>query len=109
MRRRRAGRGEVRKVLLAGHDLAGFLDPILAERALQPAHDRTFHAQSGIAPVILVLPMPGPLLCQTKSADVADTAVDDHLLAVIAVVEAAEVGEGKAVEPDQLYAGVEHQ
>ena len=69
----------MRKVLLAGHDLAGLLDPVLAERPLQPVDDRTFDAQAGVAPVILVLPVTGPLLGQAESADVADAAVDDRL------------------------------
>src|SRR4051794_36468046 len=103
MRLRRTRDRQVREVLFAGHDLAGLLDPVLAERALQPGDDRTFDAQPGIAPVILVLPMPRPLLGQTKSADIADAAVDDRFLAMIAVVEAAEVRERGSVETDELH------
>src|SRR3954452_17945379 len=104
MRLRRAGGAEVRKVLLAGHDLAGLFDPVFAERSLQPIDDRTFDAQPGIAPVILVLRMPRPLLGQTKSADVADAAVDDRFLPMIAIVEAAEIRERRPMKPNQLHA-----
>src|SRR5205085_30046 len=106
---RRACGSEMRKVLFAGHDLAGFLDPVFAERSLQSIDDRTFDAQTGIAPVVLVLRMSRPLLGQSKSADVADAAVDDRFLAMVAVVESPEVGEGGAMEADQLHARVEHQ
>src|SRR3954468_15962390 len=103
MRLRRTRDRQMREVLFAGHDLAGLLDPVFAERSLQPIDDRTFDAQPGIAPVILVLPMPCPLLGQTEAADVADAAVDDRFLAMIAVVETSEVGEGWAVESDELH------
>src|SRR3954447_4104161 len=104
MRLRRTGRGKMRKVLLARHDLAGLLDPVLAERSLQPVDDRTFDAQAGIAPVILVLRVPRPLLGQAESADVADAAVDDRFLSMIAVVEPPEVGKGRPMKPNQLHA-----
>src|SRR3954464_12546657 len=108
MRLRRTGRGKMRKILLASHDLAGLLDPVLAERALQPVNDRTFDAQAGVAPVILVLRVPRPLLGQTKSADVADAAVDDRFLSMIAIVEAAEVRERRSMKTNQLHTRVEH-
>src|SRR4051794_10433515 len=109
MRLRRTCDEQMRKVLFAGHDLAGLLDPVFAEGSLQPVDDRTFDAQAGVAPVILILPMPRPLLGQTKSTDVADAAVDDRFLAMIAVVETSEVGERGAVETDELHTRVEHQ
>src|SRR3954447_14021967 len=109
MRLRRSDYGKMRKILLARHDLAGLLDPVLAERALQPVHDRTFDAQPGIAPVILVLRMPGPLLGQTKSADVADAAVDDRFLAMVAIIEPSKIRERGPMKAHQLHAGIEHQ
>src|SRR3954452_12360244 len=106
---RRARGAEGRKVLLAGHDLARLLDPVLAERSLHPVDDRPLHTQAGIAPVVLVLPAPRPLLGESIAADVADAAVDDRFLAMIAVVEPAEVGERRRMESDQANAGIEHQ
>src|SRR4051794_732787 len=109
MRLRRTCDRQMRKVLFAGHDLAGLLDPVLAERALQPVDDRTFDAHPGIAPVILILPMPRPLLGQTEAADVGDAAVDDRFLAMIAVVETSEVRERRSMKTNQLHTRVEHQ
>src|SRR4051812_35790069 len=98
MRLRRSDCGKMRKILLSGHDLAGLFDPVLTERSLQPIDDRPLDAQPGIAPVIFVLRMARPLLGQTKSADVADAAVDDRFLTMIAIVEPPEVRERGAVE-----------
>src|SRR3954452_6576772 len=104
---RRACWLEMRKVLLAGDDLAGLLDPILAEGRLHPVDDRPLDAQTGVAPVILVLPMPGPLLGESISADVAGTAVDDGLFAMVAIIEPAEVRKSRQMESHEVNAGVE--
>src|SRR5438874_7110983 len=105
MRRRRAGRRKVREVLVARRDLAGLLDPVLADRPLQSVDDRPFEPQPGVAPMLSVLPVAGPLLGESVAADVADAPVDDHLLAMIAIVEASPVSEGRLVILDELHAG----
>src|SRR5207244_7160629 len=108
MRRRRAGRRKVREVFVARRDLARLLDPVLAERALQAVDDRPFEPQAGVAPMLSVLSVPGPLLGESVAADVADTPVDDCFLAMIAIVEASPISEGRLVILDQLHAGAGH-
>ena len=81
-----------------------------AERA--PAAGSTIGPSTrsaGVAPVILVLRVAGPLLGEAVAADVADAAVDDRYLAVVAIVHAPEVGEGERVEANEADAGIEHQ
>src|SRR6266699_3283281 len=49
---------QMRKISLAGRNLAGLLDPIFAERSLQPIDDRTNDAQTGVAPVMAIVHAP---------------------------------------------------
>src|SRR6266550_1459203 len=109
MRLRRSGRAEVREVALSRGNLAGLLDPVLAERALQAIDNWSDDAQAGVAPVILVLRMARPLLGQSEAADVADAAVDDRDLAMIAVVQPAEVADAQRVEFADHDSSVVHQ
>jgi hypothetical protein len=99
---------EVGQVPRADEDVAGGLQPVLGERALQPAHDRPADAHVGVAPVIGVLRVPGPLVGDADAADEAGAAVDDAELAMCAVVQAADrVGLGRA-EDREVRARVAH-
>src|ERR1051325_2322159 len=100
--------GRRREVLQPGRDLARLLDPVLAECRLHAADDGPLDAPAGVAPVVFSLAFPGPFLGDAEAADVADAAVDDHLLAVIAVVEAPDVAEAEGMKRAHLYAGGEH-
>src|ERR1043165_6552842 len=98
MRGRRSGRGCLRKIFFARRRyFACLFDPVLAERALHVIDDRSFDAKAGIAPVLFVLRLSGPLLRDAVAADVADAAVDDHQLAMVAIVEAPDVREVELV------------
>src|SRR5437660_4289296 len=109
MRLRRSGRAEMREVALARGNLPGLLDPVLAERALQAIDDGSDDAQAGVAPVILVLRVTGPLLGQSEATDVADAAVDDRDLAMIAVVQPAQVANAQRMELADHDSRVFHQ
>ena len=78
---------ELGRVAVADQHLAGRLEPVLGERAEQPAHDRAAHAHVGVAPVVGVLGVAGPLLRDPDAAGQPDAAVGDEDLAVRAVGE----------------------
>ena len=99
---------ELGQVVLADERVAGRLEPVLGERALQAADDRAAHADVRVAPVLGVLGVAGPLLGDADAADHPDPAVDDQQLAVRAVVQPPQrVGLGRA-EARDAHAGVAH-
>src|SRR5205814_7755671 len=71
--------------------------------------DRSLNAQSAVAPMFLVLRVAGPLTRDPETADVADVAVDDRHLAVIAIVETPEVAERERMKEHEMHAGFFHQ
>src|SRR6266545_4223445 len=109
MRGRRSYRRELRKILLSRRHFAAGLDPVVAERPLKAIDDRPLDAQAGVAPVVLVLGAAGPLVGDAVAADVADASVDDHLLAMIAIVQSTEVLEAQGVKTLHDDAGVGHE
>src|SRR3954447_19010597 len=104
----RSCRRNDREVLLPCRNLPRLLDPVLAERALHAADDRSADAHRDVAPVVLVLRVSGPLLCDAEAADVADVSIDDDELAVIAIVHPSEVADAEGMELADLHAGVAH-
>src|SRR6185369_5854589 len=104
----RAGAGKRREVLLPCRNLTRLLDPVLAERALHAIDDRAGDADADVAPVILVLRVPGPFFGDAEAAEVTDASVDDDDLAVIAVVQSSKVADAQRMELAHLHAGVAH-
>src|SRR5437867_6437890 len=92
----------MREVAFARRNLARLFDPVFAERTLQPIHCRADDAKTGVAPVVQVLRMSGPLVGESKAADVSDAAIDDHDLAVIAIVQTPQVAEAEGMEHAHL-------
>ena len=82
-------RVELRQVVLARQHLAGALEPVLGERALEPADDRTADAYVRVAPVVRVLGIAGPFPGDADAAGQPDLAVGDEDPAVGAVRRAA--------------------
>src|SRR2546427_467153 len=109
MRRRRADGASVGKVLLARRDLTCLLDPVLAERRLQAIDNRAAHSQSGVAKMLAILRMAGPLAGDAESADEADAPVDDGDLAMIAIVQSSQIAEANGMKLADLHAGAFHQ
>ena len=70
----------------SSQDRAGRLHPVLQEPAVETAHRRPLHAQVGVAPVVPVLAVAGPLLRDAHPAGEADASVHDQDLAVRPVV-----------------------
>ena len=98
---------EVGQVAVAGQHVAGALEPVLGERTLEAAHDRAADAHVGVAPVVGVLGVAGPLLGDPDPAGEADLAVHDQQLAVRAVLEPADrvrLGRAKPAEGDARLA-----
>ena len=99
---------EVRQVVLAAQDLAGGLQPVLGEGALEPADDRPPYPDVGVAPVVGVLCVAGPLLGDADAARHAHRAVGDQHPPMRAVREAPQgVGADRA-EPAHLDSGILH-
>src|SRR5881409_208645 len=99
----------MREIPFARRNLARLLDPVFAERTLQPIDCRADDAKTGVAPMVLVLCMSGPLSGEPEAAEVSDAAIDDHDLAVVAIVQAAEVAEADGMEHAHLRARIAHQ
>src|SRR5438552_15528404 len=106
MRGRRARGGDVRKIFLACHDLAGLRDPFLTDRALHSIVDRAFDAQPRVAPMFLVLSTATPFVRDAVATDVADAPIDNRDLAMIAIVQATEVRDREGMKRGQPHAGV---
>ena len=101
VRPHRAGGGLRREVALPHQHLRGLVDPVLGEHRLHAVDDRPHQADAGVAPVILVLAVAGPLLGDAVAEDVGDAAVEDRQLAVGAVVVEADLAQPRrAVERD---------
>ena len=93
---------EVGQVVLAGEHLAGPLEPVLGERALQPADDRPADADVGVAPVVGVLGVARPLRGDPDPAGHPDPAVGDQHAAVGAVREPLDRVRLRRPEEDHL-------
>ena len=65
-------------------------DEVLVERPFHQADDGPFDPDHRVAPVVLVLRVPEPVVVQPDAAGEADPAVDDENLAVGAVVQLLE-------------------
>jgi hypothetical protein len=100
-----AHRLELGEEVRAARHLPRLLDPVLREGRLQLRHDRPFHPRADVAEVLLVLRLPQPVVGEAMSAHVRDAPVDDEDLAVIAIVDQAEVGDQDRVVPAHLRAG----
>jgi hypothetical protein len=93
-------------VVRAGEHLAGGLEPVLGEGALQAAHDRAADADVGVAPVVGVLGVARPLLGDADAADHPDAAVGDQDLAVRAVGRPADRVGLERAEPRDAHAAL---
>jgi hypothetical protein len=83
--------GEVTtEVLRAVQHVAGDLDPVLHESGLHLRHRRALEAKMRVAPVLGILRIAAPFVGDAGAAGVADAPVDDHDLAVAAVIDARE-------------------
>ena len=59
--------------------------------------------------MVFVLGVTGPLFGESVASDVADPAVDDGFLAMVAVIQAAEIAQGRRMKANESHAGIEHQ
>ena len=87
---------------LADERLAGRLDPVLAEGALQRVHDRPLDAEVRVAPVVGTVGVALPLGGDADATGEADAAVDDDHAPVAAVVGAAQQVRLRRPEADDL-------
>src|SRR6185503_7623532 len=79
-----------REVRVAAQDVAGRLQPVLDEGALEPRDDRTLDADVRVAPMALRSSVARPFRAHARPARESDLAVDDEHAAMIALVVAAE-------------------
>src|SRR6185436_9697205 len=77
--------------LRPGDQLAGFLQPVVSKTGLERTHRRTLQADLDVAPVIVVLRVPHPMIGDAGPAGKRDSPVDDQRFSMRAMVEAAGV------------------
>ena len=99
---------ELGQVLVAGEHLAGALEPVLGERALEPAHDRAAHPHMGVAPVVGPVGVAHPLGGDPDPAGHPHLAVGDQDPAVGAVGDPLDRVRLRRAEEQHLGAGVAH-
>src|SRR5688572_13736116 len=88
------------------HDqLAGVFNPVLAECGLHRMHDRAAHPHAQIAHVLLVLRIPEPAIDNAMTTDEGNTAIEHDDLAMIALVEHANVAPLPRVVQREFAAG----
>src|SRR5690606_27491802 len=117
-RRRGAGRlhaGEVQRDVarglecgkhpLADEQLAGLLDPVLAEYALHAVHGGTAQADRDVPVAARVLRLTQPRVLHAVSADERDPAVDDAYLSMVALVLMTDLLQPAGVEASHAAAG----
>jgi len=85
-----AGRGKGRKVVRTVEGLAGNLLPVIEKSFLKLAHDWSANLVLSIAPLVLVLGIADPEIGVSRTPGVGEVTVDDHRLAVSAIVVAAQ-------------------
>ena len=79
------------KTLVTDEELAGILDPVLAEHRLHGVHDGPAQSHAEIAHVVGALRVPQPAIDDAVTANERDTAIQHYELAMIAVIEHADV------------------
>jgi hypothetical protein len=103
-----AGLLQRRKHVVADEQLARLARPVLAERRLHVRHHRAPHANADVGVVLAVLGVAEPLVLDAVAADERDLAVQDHDLAVVALVKDADVADVATVEHHDPAAGALH-
>ena len=76
-----------RKIAGAADQLAGRDQPIVSESGLQPRGGRTFNANLDVAPMLFILRVAAPVICDACASSEGDTSIDDQRLSMIAMVE----------------------
>jgi hypothetical protein len=102
-----AARGLQRREHVGAHEqLAGLVDPVLAECRLQVVDHRPQDPDADVSHLLVVACVAKPDIDDAVPADVADAAVDDQQLAVIAAVDLADVAQPLAMEQRKAAAGL---
>ncbi|MPM80038.1 hypothetical protein SDC9_127082 [bioreactor metagenome] len=97
-----------REIVPAGKHLPRGLDPVVIERRLRLQHHRAAHAKMDVAPVLLVLRVPAPLIGNANTAGVGHLAVDNQQLAVRAIVDAVHAVPAQRAIAPHLGPGLLH-
>ena len=103
-----ASRLELGEHAVAGEQLAGLTGPVLAEGALHAVHDGAVQPHAHVGIVLAVLRVSQPLVDDAVTADEGLAPIDDDHLAVVAVVQHADVDERPLVKQPDLAASLPH-
>src|SRR5688572_16048340 len=101
-----AGAFQPRKHAFAHEQLADLPDPVFAEGGLHAVNDRAAEPYAHVHDALLRARFSQPAVDDAMAADEGDSAVDDRQLAVIPLVEDADIGEGHTMKLAQLAAGL---
>ena len=96
--------GEAVDLLVEEHGVG--LGPVVEERGAQAVDRRARQPEVGVAPLVLVAGVALPLVGDADAAGEGDRLVDDHHLAVGAVVDLGRPEAAQRPEPAHLHAGV---
>src|SRR5687767_10254782 len=101
-----AGAFQRRKHPFAHEQLASLPDPVFAEGGLHAVNDRAAEPYAYVNDALLRALFSQPAVDDAMAADEGDSSVDDRKLAVIALVEDADIGEGRTMKLAELAAGL---
>src|SRR6187551_3309171 len=99
-----AGAFQRRKHAFAHEQLAGPPDPVFAEGGLHAVNDRAAEPYAHVHGALLRPLFGQPAVDDAMAADERDSSVDDRKLAVIPLVEDADIGEGRTMKLAELAA-----
>src|SRR5688572_32530199 len=101
-----AGAFQRRKHAFAHEQLASLPDPVFAEGGLHAVNDRAAEPYAHVHDALLRPLFGQPAIDDAMAADKGDSPVDDRKLAVIPLVQDADIGEGHTMKLAELAAGL---
>src|SRR6188768_373432 len=101
-----AGAFQRREHALAHEQLASAPDPVFAEGGLHAVNDRAAKPHAHVHDALLRPHFSQPAVDDAMAADEGDSSVDDRKLAVIPLVEDADIGEGRTMKLAELAASL---
>src|SRR5439155_13208674 len=90
-----------REISGAAHHFAGRDEPVLRESGLQSNRGRTLNANLHVAPVLFVLRVAAPMICDAGASGKRDSSIDDHRFSMISMVESSDGRLENRVVPGQ--------
>jgi hypothetical protein len=89
---------ELGEHVVPGEELARLLHPVLAEHGLDRVDSRAFHPHADIAPVIAIFAVAEPAVDDAMAGDERGAPVNHHDLAMVPLIDDADVGERTRME-----------